>query len=117
MRPQTPGVATDNLLQHQSVYKVFRANISMGQPATYDGAGIPITYTQDNTDGIMLRVKWVTPNVDQTIPHNLGRVPIGYYLTRKDQTCDVYDGNLSGWTEANIVLRATTDADTTLYVF
>ena len=117
MRPQVPGVAMDNLIQHQSIYKTLRANTSMGSPTAFDGAGIPTTYDQDNMDGILLRVMWVTPNADQTIQHNLNRVPVGYYITRKDQTCDVYDGTLSGWTTSAIVLRCTAAADTTIYVF
>jgi hypothetical protein len=118
MRTMTPSVITNQLLQNQSEYKNNRANASMGYPTAWDANGVPTEFSQDTMNGRLLRVSWVAANVDQVIDHNLNRIPIGYIVTRKDQSCDVYDGTLGGWTALEIVLRCTVaGADTTLYVF
>jgi len=129
MKPQNPGAITDSLLQHKSVYKVLRANVSIGQVETYDATGVPATFIQDNGDGILIRVgthanphglanAWTGNNTDTIVTHNLGRVPIGYYVTKKTVSCDVYDGTVLP-DESTIVLKNTAGltADTVLYIF
>lgn len=117
MRITAPYQGMDNLLQHQSVSRVLRGNLSQGNPTSFDSSGVPTAYEQDNMTGNLFRHTFTTTNADEVITHNLGRVPVGYYLTRKGAAVDVYDGTLSGWTESEITLRATVAADTTIYIF
>ena len=135
MQPSKPSVIMDNLLQHQSLARILAANVSIGSGAAFDSTlplGIPTIFSQDNGDGIMVRVgpnqpallpipgvAWGTANTAITIQHNLGRIPIGYYVVRKYQACDVYDvGDNVGWSKTEIVLLNTVaDADTVLYIF
>lgn len=128
MRPSNPGEGTDDLLQHKSVYKTLRANISMGSAVTFDSSGNPATFNQDNTTGVMIRVGananpfglanfWSGSNTNTTVTHNLGRVPIGYYITKKTGTCDVYDGTTAA-TKSAITLKCTDGTqDTIIYIF
>ena len=129
MQPQKPGVLLNNQLQHTSVAKVLSANVSIGSAATYSSGGVPTSFNQDNGDGIMIRVAfvanplglpnvWTGNNTDTTITHNLGRVPIGYYVAKKTQSCDVYDGSILP-TDSTITLCNTngTGADTVIYIF
>jgi hypothetical protein len=128
MIPRNPGDLLDPDLQHKSVFRVLRANISIGQADTFDSAGNPATFTQDNGDGIMIRVgsnanpfglsnSWAGTNVNTTIVHNLGRVPIGYFITKKTGACDVYDGSIVA-TKSNITLKTTDGTqDTVIYIF
>jgi hypothetical protein len=128
MRPQKPSSIGAQHIQNISFDKVLRANVSMGAAATFASDGSPATFSQDNTDGVMIRVAsnanplgivqfWSGSNTDTTVVHNLGRVPIGYYVTKKSKTCDVYDGSVLP-TDANITLRCTDgSADTVVYIF
>jgi hypothetical protein len=118
MRIMTPSVVSNQLLQNQSIYKGQRGNNSFGSPTAWDAGGIPTVFNQDTMDGRLFRVTFVAANTDQIIEHDLNRVPVGYLVVRKDQTCDVYDGSIGGWTTTDIVLKCTVaGADTTLYIF
>lgn len=127
MRPQDPAKVADPHIISVSVNKVLLGNVSMGNPIGFDTSGQPSQFTQDNTDGVMIRVGananpnslpnfWVSgPTL---ITHNLGRVPIGYYITRKNKTCDVFDGTVASWSLTKISLQITDiTADTTVYIF
>jgi hypothetical protein len=62
---------------------------------------------RDNIDGTWASVTApVAPNTDFTITHNLGRVPVGYWVMQKDRACDVYTGGVAA-TKTQITLRAT----------
>jgi hypothetical protein len=127
MQAQTPSVITNQNIQNLSFNNVLNGNVSIGSPLTYDSAGVPATFSQDNGDGILIRVAsvanpeglpqaWAGNNVSTTITHNLGRVPIGYYVTKKTGPCDVYDGS-STPTSSAITLCCTTGVDTVIYIF
>jgi len=129
MQSQIPAVDTNQQTQNLSFAKVLAGNVSIGSPASYDSAGNPATFTQDNGDGILIRVgtftnpfslanSWAGNTIDTTITHNLGRVPIGYYVTKKTVSCDVYDGSISP-TTSTITLRNTNgiNGDTIVYIF
>ena len=128
MKPQNPGAVSDVRTVLNSFYKVLRANVSFGSPDTYAADTLPATFIQDNTDGILIRVGsnanpeslanfWSGSNTDTTITHNLGRLPIGYIVTRKSKTCDVYDGTIAS-TAQEITLKNTDGtADTVVYIF
>lgn len=127
MNPQNPARIADSQLVAVSFHRTLTGNVSMGNAVAWDSTGQPSEYTQDNTDGAMIRVgSNANPNAlpnfwtsgPTIITHNLGRVPIGYYITRKDKTCDVFDGTVASWTETVISLEITDDtADTTVYIF
>lgn len=127
MRPQNPSRISDPHEVLVSVNRVLLGNVSMGNATGFDSTGQPTAYQQDNTDGTMVRVgSNANPNAlpnfwtsgPTIITHNLGRVPIGYYITRKSKTCDVFDGTVASWTETVISLQITDDtADTTVYIF
>ena len=101
----------------------------MGKRQTFDASGQAATFTQDNGNGVMIRVGavgnphglaqfWTANNTPTIIVHNLGRVPLGYYVVRKSAACDIFDGTVAAWTTANISLETTNDAaDTTIYIF
>lgn len=129
MQPIKPGALLDNQLQHISVAKVLSANVAIGQIATDASDGTPATFSQDNGDGILIRVAstanplgltqfWTGDNSDTTIIHDLGRVPIGYYVTKKSATCDVFDG-IAPADSSTITLQNTNGStvDTVLYIF
>lgn len=127
MRPQTPTTNT-----HQetlvSLHKVLRGNVSFGNALDYASDGSIATYVQDNGEGILIRVApnanplglsnfWSGSNTDTIVKHNLNRVPIGYIITKKNKTCDVYDGTVVA-TKQEITLRCTDgSADVVIYVF
>lgn len=61
----------------------------------------------DNIDGVWANVVApVAPNTDFVVTHNLGRVPVGYWVMQKDRACDVYTGSVAA-TSSQITLRAT----------
>jgi hypothetical protein len=128
MKPQNPSALTPQGIQNNSFYKTLRGNISFGTAIEFDSAGAPSEYAQDNCDGILIRVGavsnpfalsnfWSGSNSNTVIKHNLGRVPIGYIITAKNKTCDVYTGTVAP-TSSQITLRCTDGtADTTVYIF
>jgi len=129
MKPVQPSAQTSVSVQNTSVAKVLNANVSIGSTASYDSAGNPATFSQDNGDGIMIRVgsqgnplglpqAWTGNNVNTTITHNLGRVPIGYYVTKKTGSCDVFDGTVAA-TDSTITLQCSAGStiDTIIYIF
>jgi hypothetical protein len=61
----------------------------------------------DNIDGSWINVVApAAPNTDFTVTHNLGRIPVGYWLMQKDRACDVYTGSVAA-TKTQLTLRAT----------
>ena len=56
---------------------------------------------------------WTTAQADVTIVHNLGRVPVGYFVIRTKKGGVVHDGSNNGtdWTGLNIVLQNTVTSD------
>lgn len=61
----------------------------------------------DNIDGVWANVVApAAPNTDFTITHNLGRLPVGYWILYKDRAVDVYTGSVAA-TKTQITLRAT----------
>lgn len=60
---------------------------------------------QENIDG-----QWVTyvsnavANTDDTITHNLGRIPVGYLVMTKSKAGDVYTGTIA-WTATQMTLK------------
>ena len=62
---------------------------------------------RDNIDGTWINVVApVAPNTDFTVNHNLGRIPVGYWIMIKDRAVDVYTGSIAA-TNTALTLRAT----------
>jgi len=117
MQPSKPGVTTDNLLQHVSVAKVLSGNVSLGSALKYDANKVPTIFAQDNGDGQLIRHVF-TANLANSIPHDLNRIPIGYFITRSNAPVVLYDPmDNAGWTEKNVNLFANANADVTFYLF
>ena len=58
-----------------------------------------------------------TPDVDDPIHHNLGRVPTGFNVLTKDAAADVYQG-VNRWTDKIIFVRSTVGGVTAkLFIF
>jgi hypothetical protein len=106
----------------------MRGNLSQGAATAFDSNGEPSAFNQDNMDGVLIRVGsssnplglaqfWAGSNINTTISHNLGRIPIGYRIERKSAACDMFDGTTT-WTNTTISLQVTNGAaDTIIYVF
>lgn len=81
---------------YQNFTQAFNGNIGFG-----DGTNA------DNINGSWINVVApVAPNTDFTVNHNLGRLPVGYWIMQKDRACDVYTGGVASTTTA-LTLRAT----------
>lgn len=58
------------------------------------------------------------PNEEVQIHHGLGRYPTGYWVVRKDRSCDVYDSSAGSWSKTTMRLACNVaDAVTTVRVF
>ena len=45
-----------------------------------------------------------TPNAENTVAHNLGRIPLGYFVVCQDKAGSLYKG-ATAWTKDNIYLK------------
>lgn len=51
-----------------------------------------------NIDGQYIEITFPgVANTEMRVPHGLGRLPIGYFVVRKDRACDIYDGSDNTW--------------------
>jgi hypothetical protein len=69
----------------------------------------------DNLDGVWVTVTFTSANADTTFTHNLGRVPVAYFVAKKSQACDIFTGTLA-WTSSQMTLQGTV-AGTTVLLF
>lgn len=59
----------------------------------------------------------VAPNTDIAIPHGLGFIPAGYFVSRRNNAGVIYDG-ATAWTATNLYLRSTAASTVaTVFVF
>jgi len=64
-------------------------------------------YQAGNLDAQYIDV--LTPGVADTaieVPHDLGRVPIGYEVVRRDKAAVVYDADAGSWNERRFYVKA-----------
>ena len=98
-----PNESTTLVRFGQLLQKMWR-NLSLiinGQISFGDGIN------RNNIDGVWANVTTpVAPNTDFTITHNLGRLPVGYWIMYKDRAVDVYTGSVAA-TFSTLTLRAT----------
>jgi hypothetical protein len=68
--------------------------------------------TIDNISGNWLNFTTTGPNIDMLLTHNLGRVPVGYFIVQKSTNCDLYNGTALGSPQnlTQINLRANANA-------
>lgn len=120
MRPQTPATISSQDQLNKSVNQVLSGNVSPGNGLTFDTLGQPLTYSTDNTVGLIIRVGsaanpnalpnfWAGNNTNTTITHNLGKVPTGFIVVGKFAAADVFFGTVAA-TTTTITLQTTNDA-------
>ena len=110
---RTSGEIDQTYFDRQWLYLVRAINggISLGSPFTRRvRAG---QEAESGTGGNNVEGSWyvgptpVTPDTDFTIPHKLGRIPVGYLLLSIDQAGIIYKG-VKAWTNSSITLRCST---------
>lgn len=69
----------------------------------------------DNIDGVWISFVTGVANTDQTLNHNLNRIPSGYIAMQKSAACDLYTGSVVA-TKTQITLRPTV-AGVTILLF
>lgn len=70
----------------------------------------------DNFNSQALGVTFPVVNTELVIPHQLNRVPIGYFVTRRSAAMTVYDST-TAWTATNIYLKSSAIGGVNLMVF
>jgi len=129
MQAQTPSGFSNQDDLNKSVNKVLTGNVSPGNGLTFDPNGVPLTYSIDNMSGIILRIgsvgnplglagAWIANNAALVITHNLNKVPYGFLVINKTQSCDVYwNPSVNPPTLTTITLYNTNvNADTAIYI-
>lgn len=50
-----------------------------------------------------------TPNTEDTVPHSLGSIPVGYIVVSKSKAGDIYQQATTGtiWSSSNLYLKCT----------
>lgn len=62
----------------------------------------------DNIQGQFLTYTTnATPNTEDTIPHNLGSIPIGYIVVKQNKAGSIYDSG-TAWNLNNLYLKSNT---------
>jgi len=80
---------------YQNLTNVINGNLGFG-----DGTNA------DNINGVWSNVTAPgAPNTDFTITHNLGRIPVGYWVMQADRATDIYTGSVAA-TKTQLTLRS-----------
>lgn len=62
-----------------------------------------------NLDGQYVEITFPSgADTEMRVPHGLGRLPIAYFVARKDRACDVYDGSDNTWGVEYLYLKCDT---------
>lgn len=70
----------------------------------------------ENIRGQILTVPFPTPNIDVTIPHQLNRVPDGYFLVGSNAAMSLYDAS-SASNGQNAYLRSSSAGTARIFLF
>jgi len=94
------GILVSALVQAvRNIIQILNRGISLGSGATgYQAGNLDAQY-----------VDMITPGVADTefeVPHQLGRVPIGYEPVRQDRAVSIYDSNSGSWNDSRLFLKA-----------
>ena len=93
----SPTVLTGLYLAVQNVMNRFNGLISLGTGAHGTRAGnLDCEYIHWHTP--------VTADVEFEVPHELGRIPIGYDVVSRDKPVIIYDSRKQFWTQNRIYL-------------
>ena len=104
MRAGKEGQITTQLLTLlnlflQDVARQFNGFISFGGGSHASWSG--------NIDGQYIEMTFPgVANTEMRVPHGLGRLPIGYFVVRKDRACDIYDGSDNTWGTEYLFLKS-----------
>lgn len=120
MQPQKASSISNQDTLNKSISRVLDANVSPGNGLTFDANGQPLTFSQDNMSGILIRIgslanpnalpaHWTANNTDLTIAHNLGKVPYAAIVVAKYAAADVWFGTIAP-TNMNVTLQTNNDA-------
>jgi hypothetical protein len=120
MQPRKATSISNQDTYNKSLSEVLAGNLGPGNGITFDANGYPLTYSQDNMSGILIRIgslanpnglpaSWPGNNIDLTIAHNLGKVPYGVIAISKFAAADVWFGTISP-TDKNVTLQTNNDA-------
>lgn len=97
------AVQPSHLLQ---IFELIRTAIrQMNGKLSLGGTGVDGTRA-GNHDAQVRDIYFPTANVEVAILHDLGRVPVGYDVMRRDIACIVYDSNNGSWTEKVVYLKS-----------
>jgi len=105
LQPNLTGkISTELRKAWQLMASVVNGHISFGdstKPGNIDGVWVPISTTGAN----------------QSVTHNLGRVPVGYFIVKKDAAVDIFTGT-GVWTSSVMFLNSSVGgASVSLFVF
>lgn len=70
----------------------------------------------ENIRGQLLTVTFPVANVDVAVPHALGRVPDGYFLTGANAAMSLYDGSIANNSQ-NAYLRTSAFGTARIFLF
>jgi hypothetical protein len=120
MQPQKASSISNQDTLNKSFTRVLSGNVSPGNGLTFDANGQPLTFSQDNMSGVIIRIgsvtnpnalpaAWTGNSTDLTIAHNMGKVPYGVFAIAKYAAADVWFGTIAA-TDMNITLQTDNDA-------
>lgn len=128
MQPRVASGISNQDTWNKSVNNTLAANVSPGNGLTFAASdGTPLTYSQDNMSGIIIRVgstanpngltyAWPGVMVNLTITHNLGKVPYGFILIASYDVANLTWGTIPP-TSSQITLQcSSTLTDTTIWL-
>jgi hypothetical protein len=110
----------------QTVHQVLNGGVTLGLPTSKNQAGVYNEFTQDTSDGVLIRIGaagtteqkylWTTPGTGVVINHGLQRQPIGFKIVDKDKTVDVWRTAVP---DKDTIILAPSDStvNVTLYIF
>ena len=64
-----------------------------------------ITFNDNHDAKMVTFTSSGTPDVENTVPHSLGKIPSGYLVYSRDKAATLYDG-ATAWTKTDIYLKA-----------
>lgn len=128
MKPLNPILSLSGhpLKWAQSVHKALTGGIALASPTGKNAVGVYNEFSQDNGDGVMIRVgahgtseqqyTWGSTNTGIVINHGLLRQPIGYHVVDTDKALQVYRTAVP---DTNQITLAPSDnsVNATIYIF
>ena len=93
--------------------------ISLGQGQEFFTLAVDHPLAAGHLDAVQVVHNFAAANTPYTIPHNLGRVPTGYFvvISANAGAGVVYNGSASHWTDSTIELQATAPTLVRMIVF